>query len=147
MVGFYFAVYVDGINNSVDSKFKEVSGITMEIEKGQTIKEGGENGAVYELPGRTKYSDLVLKRGILKPDSDLTTWCLSFFNNDYSSKLITRDINVQLLNDLGQPVFTWSFQNAYPMKMEISGFNSTSKGDAAIVVETITFKFESFSII
>jgi len=147
MVGFYFSVQIDGLNNSVDSKFKEVSGITMEIENGQTIKEGGENGAVYELPGRTKYSDLVLKRGLLKANTELTDWCMSFFNNDYSSPLKTRDVYVQLLNDQGAPVFTWLFESAYPKKMEISGFNSTSTGDAAIVIETITMKYESFNIL
>ncbi|ELR71193.1 hypothetical protein C900_02997 [Fulvivirga imtechensis AK7] len=147
MVGFYFSVQIDGIFNSVDSKFKEVSGITMEIENGQTVKEGGENGAVHELPGRTKYSDLVLKRGLLKPNTELTDWCMSFFNNDFSKPLQTKDIYVQLLNDQGEPVFTWLFKSAHPKKMEISGFNSTGSGDAGIVVETITLKYETFSIV
>ncbi|UII27385.1 phage tail protein [Fulvivirga maritima] len=147
LVGFYFSVSFEGITNQVDSKFSEVSGITMEITDGITVKEGGENGAVYELPGRAKYSDLVLKRGLLKANTDLSKWCMSFFSNDYSSPMVKKNIYVKLLNQTGKPVFTWLFSGAHPKKMEIGGFNSTATGDAAIVVETITLVFEDFKII
>ncbi|MBK6265139.1 phage tail protein [Marivirga sp. S37H4] len=147
MVGFYFSVHIDGIDNSIDSKFKEVSGVTMELESGLSVKEGGENEAVHELPGRTKYSDLVLKRGLLKPNTELTDWCMSFFKNDFAVPLKKKDISVKLLNDRGEPMFTWLFKSAQPLKMEISGFNSTGSGDAGIVVETITLKYETFTIL
>ncbi|MEM6830092.1 MAG: phage tail protein [Bacteroidota bacterium] len=147
MVGYYFKVSINGIRDEVDSKFMEVSGIDMKLEDGDTIKEGGENASIYEFPGRTTYSDLVLKRGLLKPNTSLIKWCMTFFKNDYAVPLETKDVSVQLLNEKGQAVFTWLFKSAQPKELNISGFKSQASGQEAIVVETIKLKFESFDMV
>lgn len=147
IVGFYFTVSFEGLGAKMDSKFKKVSGITMEMADMLTIKEGGENSAVHELPGKVSYSDLVLERGMLSPDSALTKWCLGFFNNDYNKSLEAKNIEVSLLNQDGDKLFTWQFVKAYPKKIEIGGFDALANGDAAIVVETMTFKFQTLNII
>lgn len=144
MVGFYFEVTFDDISSSVDSKFREVSGISMETEGGESIKEGGQNMFTYHLPGRTKYSDLELKRGLLSADSDLADWCQESIQNDYTSKIKLRDVYVKLMNEKGNAIMTWQFYNAYPKKIDISGFNST---DSAIVVQSITLAYEYFDTI
>ncbi len=147
MVGFYFKVTFDNISNSVDSKFREVSGITMETEGGEQIKEGGQNMFSYQLPGRTKYSDLELKRGLLSPSSELGDWCKESIQNDYTKKIKLRDVYLKLMNEKGNAVMTWQFYNAYPKKMDVSGFNSTSTGDSAIVVQSITLAYEYFEVV
>ncbi|MEL7001728.1 MAG: phage tail protein [Bacteroidota bacterium] len=147
MVGFYFVVTFDDISNSTDSKFREVSGISMETEGGEQIKEGGQNMFTYHLPGRTKYNDLELKRGMLSTKSDLADWCKESIQNDYTTKIKLRDVYVKLMNEKGQAVMTWQFYNAYPKKMDVSGFNSTSTGDGSIVVQSITLAYEYFDTI
>ena len=147
MVGFYFIVTFDKISYKADSKFREVSGITMETEGGETIEEGGQNMFSYQLPGRTKYSDLELKRGLLTKHSALTGWCKKVIQNDYTQKIELKDVFVKLMNEKGEAVMTWQFYNAYPKKMDISSFNSTSTGDSSIVVQSITLCYEYFDVI
>lgn len=147
IVGFYFKVSFDGISNKLDSKFREVSGISMETEGGVQVKEGGQNMFSYQLPGRTKYSDLELKRGLLSSSSDLAKWCKQSIQNDYTTKIKPKNVFVKLMNQKGNAVLTWQFYNAYPKKMEISGFNSTSTGDGAIVVQSITLAYEYFDVV
>lgn len=147
VVGFYFQVSFDGISASVDSKFSEVTGMSMETEGGEQVKEGGENTFSHRLPGRTKYSDLVLKRGLLSADSDLATWCIESIQNNFSTTLTLRDVYVKLMNEQGDAVMTWQFFNAYPIKMEVNGLNSTSTGNGAIVVESITLAYTYFQVV
>lgn len=144
IVGFYFTVTFDDISNSMDSKFQEVSGITMETEGGEQIKEGGQNMFIHQLPGRTKYSDLELKRGLLAASSDLATWCKDSIQNDYTEKIKLRDVYVKLMNEEGKAVMSWHFYNAYPTKLDVSGLKST---DSSIIVQSITLVYEYFEIV
>ncbi|MGZ8999406.1 MAG: phage tail protein, partial [Allosphingosinicella sp.] len=79
-VGFHFRAEFDldsaGAN---DVRFRDVSGLTMELEE-QTYNEGGENRFSHKLPVRGRYPDLVLKRGLLV-DSGLRTWILDAVQN------------------------------------------------------------------
>ena len=66
--GFYFRVEfvgIDGMEDDKEQRFQEVSGLSFEVET-EELKEGGENRFVYKLPKRTKYPNLVLKRGLLR---------------------------------------------------------------------------------
>jgi len=146
MVGFFFTLSFSKISSKIDSKFKEVSGIEMSLEF-NSVTEGGDNGTQFNLPQKTTFSDLVLSRGLLAAQSDLTQWCYSWFLNDYSQKLQMKDVYLKLLNETGTPIMVWQFQQAYPSKMKISGFNSMASGDAAILIETITLKFANISVL
>jgi phage tail-like protein len=143
MVGFFFTLSFSKISNKTDSKFKEVSGIEMEL--GFTpITEGGDNGSQINLPAKSKFSDLVLKRGLLTAQSALTQWCYSWFLNDYSTKLERKDVYLKVLNEKGAAIMVWQFQQAYPSKMNISGFNSM---ESAILIEQITLKYANISVL
>jgi phage tail-like protein len=143
MVGFYFTLSFSSIRSKVDSKFKEVSGIEMELDF-TPITEAGDNGSQINLPARSKFSDLVLKRGVLSSQSPLTEWCYSWLLNDYSKKLQRKDVFLKILNEKGMAIMVWQFTQAYPSKMSITGFNSM---DSAIIIEQITLKYESISVI
>ena len=41
------------------------------------------------------------------------------------------------------PLMFWSFENAYPIKWEVSGFNSQ---ESSIVTETLEFTYERITI-
>jgi len=72
-VGFHFKVEFSGVGNAdMDTRFQEVSGLTAEIGT-EELQVGGENRFSYRLPTRARFSNLVLKRGMLK-DSELITW-------------------------------------------------------------------------
>ncbi len=61
---FQFLIEINGL---ITGGFSEVSGLQVEIET-EEYREGGTNDYVHKLPKGTKYSNLVLKRGITDSD-------------------------------------------------------------------------------
>jgi len=138
--GFLFSVNF-GFSD-VDTRFQEVSGLSVSLEV-EEFKEAGENRFVHRLPVRTKYENLVLKRGLLT-DSRIIDWCKKAMD-DFEFEL--RDITIQLLNSEQEIVAVWNITNAYPLKWSISGINAMQ---SEFVIETIElayhyFKFEKGS--
>lgn len=142
-VSYYFEVSV-GQLSGVDCLFSEVSGIEMELEVSTEIKEGGNNSYVHNLPGRTKYSDLVLKRGVVPKTSPLLSWCQKTIAGNYAQKIETKTVTVKLLGEDGQALMSWNFKNAYPKKLAVSNLNAKATGDSAIMIETITLSYSEF---
>lgn len=134
--GFHFLVRFALDINPIDVSFQSVSGLSVETEF-EEIKEGGQRRFTHQLPVRTKYADLVLKRGLYL-SSNLTKWFRKAFD-DFQYEPI--DLEVILLNDLHAPLKVWSFQHALPKKLEISSFNAES---SEIVIETLTLSYQSF---
>lgn len=138
-VGFHFKVEFDlnGITQN-DFRFQEVSGLSLEMEE-ETVVEGGENRFVQKLPVRAKYSDLVLKRGMLN-DSVVFKWCQQAIQN-YDIEPVT--IRVKLLNEEHMPLKTYIFVNAWPKKWSISDLNA---GTSEIIIETLELAYQYFEI-
>ncbi len=104
---FRFLVEIQGF---IVGGFSEVSGLQAETEV-EMIEEGGVNDYVHKLPKRTKYPNLVLKRGLA--DSDVL-W--NWFKDVVNGK-ITRTSGAIILLDLeGNQKWRWNFKEAYPVK-------------------------------
>jgi len=91
------------------------------------------------LPVRARYSDLVLKRGLLV-DSAIVKWCKDAIEN-LSITPIT--IIVTLLNEKNQPLQTFNIVNAWPKKWSLSDFNAQ---ESKIVVETMELSYQYFKV-
>lgn len=140
-VAFYFTVSFAGISTTVDAGFMEVSGIDASIET-EEYHESGENRFKHRLPTGVKFSELELKRGFVASNSDLGKWCRDTVETDFSAPIVTKDITVSLLDEKGTPIMSWNFFNAWPVKWEISKFNSK---DSEVAVETLKFSFNYFT--
>jgi phage tail-like protein len=136
---YYKVVFGDIGNNKNDVRFQTVSGLSVEYEY-ENYKEGGENRFEHKLPVRTKYADLVLKRGLLT-DSKVTEWFLDAFQNRVFKPTT---ITITLMNEKGEPLQTWNVKRAIPKKWLTSDLNS---GDNAIVIETLELTYQYFTII
>jgi phage tail-like protein len=138
-VGFHFRVEVLGLTPVADDlRFVEVGGLALEVAT-EEVPEGGENRFVQRYPGRAKYGDLVLKRGLLK-DSEVWSWArLCIEDLDVSPK----DVNVTLLNPEHEPLMTWHLVGAYPVKWSVSDLSATAN---AFVVETLTLAYRHFRL-
>lgn len=135
--GFHFRVNIEGItSDSRDISFQEVSGINVTIGE-FTYSEGGENRFVHRLPDRVTFDKLRLKRGMLT-GSELIGW---FREAIESFKFSPRDVLVTLLNNEHEPLESWSFVKAYPVKWDVSSFNAEQN---QLVVETIELSFQYF---
>ncbi|WP_080778371.1 phage tail protein [Chryseobacterium phocaeense] len=138
IVGFHFSVVFELMPQfSIDTKFQNVSGLKATIET-ESYTEGGQNRFKHNLPLRSGYQDLVLKRGLTSEMSGLSMWCSQAIENFifHPANLV-----VSLLNENGIPVKVWYVSHAIPLSYEFSEFNAEEN---KIVVETITLKYNFF---
>ncbi len=85
-VAFYFKVTIGGPNETTDTSFQEVSGISTEIEV-ESFVEGGENRYTHQLPKGIKHANLELKRAISPKDSALVKWCIEVMEGDFAKPI------------------------------------------------------------
>lgn len=137
-VGFHYRVTFEGGSTAHDASFQSVSGLSVEYDT-EEYKEGGENRFTHKLPVRTKYSDLVLKRGMLT-GSSVTSWFLAAFRERSFS---SRGVTIVLLNEMELPLRTWNVAHAVPKKWTVSDFNANEN---AIVVETLELTYQYFTV-
>jgi phage tail-like protein len=119
-----------------DFRFQEVTGLTADVNL-DTYNEGGENRFVHRLPGRTTYTDLVLKRGMTLV-SGITAWCQDAIEN---FNFQPTNLLISLLNEDHLPVSSWYIANAIPIKYDISGLNAEQN---QIVIESLTLRYEYY---
>ena len=119
-----------------DVRFQDVSGLVAELGI-EEIQEGGENRFTHRLPTRAKYSNLVLKRGMLV-DSGLIKW----FTDAVENFVFTPStIQVKLLDKDHQPMVIWDFIKAWPVKWTISDLKATEN---SIAIESIELAYQYF---
>ena len=75
-----FLFEVDGVEIGI---FSEVSGLELSVDV-VTYEEGGENGYVHKLPGRMKWPNIVLSRGITDSDA-LFEWVRKSSGDDFAA--------------------------------------------------------------
>ena len=136
--GFYYKVEFSISKNKDDVRFQTVSGLSVEYDM-EEYKEGGENRFTHKLPVRTKYSDLVLKRGMVT-NSNVIKWFSDAFNNRAFKPV---DVSIILMNESGEALHTWNVVQAIPKKWSVSDFNS---GENSIVIETMELMYRYFTI-
>jgi phage tail-like protein len=136
--GFYYKAEFSISKNTDDARFQTVSGLSVEYDY-ESFKEGGENRFEHKLPVRTKYADMVLKRGMLA-DSAVIEWLLAAFRD---REFRPADINVILMNEKGDPLRTWKVAHAIPKKWQVSDFNAN---ESSVVIETMELTYRYFTV-
>ena len=136
-VGFHFSVKFENLGtDDKDHQFQSVSGLSVDIET-EEIAEGGENRFKHKLPVKTKFPNLVLKRGLLI-DSKVINWCKDAIEN-FEFKPV--DIIVTLLNSEHKPLQYWKVIHAYPVKWSVEDFNAQ---ESKLVVESFELTYNYF---
>jgi phage tail-like protein len=127
-LGLSFFVEFDGVQVAT---FAECNGLTAETEVFE-YAEGGENGYTHRLPVRTRYTNVVLKRG-LSQGQDLYRWYMETVAGKAKRKNATITMYV-----LGQsdPAKQWHMREAYPVKW-VGPDLTTDSGST--VFETLEF--------
>ncbi len=139
-VGFHFKVDFKNLSTKdKDISFQSVSGLTVDLET-EEIAEGGENRFKHKIPVRSKFPNLVLKRGMLM-DSEVIKWCKKALEN---FEIEPVDINVMLLDENHEALQTWNIVKAYPIKWSIGDFNAEEN---KLVIETIELTYQYFNIV
>jgi phage tail-like protein len=138
-VGFHFKVEVLGLPPSDnDVRFTEVSGLSLEMGT-EEITEGGENRFIQKYPTRTRYPELVLKRGLLVR-SGVILWirqCIEHY------QITPKNVDVKLLNEQHEPLLTWHVVGAYPTKWSVSDLIATNND---VVIESLQLYYRYFTM-
>ena len=133
-VVFHFSVKV---GNS-EIAFSEVSGLETSIET-KEVHSGGDNSTVYNIKEKVKHADLVLKRALLTESDPFFRWCISSINSATNAfKVSPQTVEISLLNEENEPLATWNFDGAYPVKWSFGTLNAM-KGE--IMIETMSMKY------
>ena len=118
--------------------FQEVTLPESEIEVIEYRNGSDVLSGVRKIPGLTKYSNLVLKRGLTK-SPELYEW----FRQTKQGILERRDITVSILNKEREPFATWRLRNCWPTKY--SGPKLNAQGNE-IVIETLEIATEDIDL-
>ena len=92
--------------------FSEVTGLGIETEVIEYREGNDPNAHTRKMPGLRKFSNITLKRGIVKGDSDFFKW----INTQQMSTVERRDITISLLDETHAPIMTWKVRSAFPVK-------------------------------
>jgi phage tail-like protein len=131
---FKFCVEIDSITQAV---FSECSGLEAEVEVFE-YEEGGLNDYVHKLPGRVKYSNLTLKRGMASSD-ELWDW----YKKTLQGTIERKNISVTIYDTAGEECRRWNFQEAYPIKWTGPDFKAD---DNAVAIETLVFSHRGMQL-
>lgn len=112
------------------AEFKECSGLRMERAV-ETVEEGGVNDRVTLLPGRNKYSNIVLKYGVMDSNA-LWDW---YQEGLYDGKVKRVDFAIVLRNVQGQEAKRWNVAGGFPVKWEGPSLNVESNQVAVDTLE------------
>ena len=128
---FNFRVEINGVTTAA---FKNVEGLDSETEVIEY--QDGDDLILRKRPGRTKYSNIVCKRGYVSTD-DLWLWRKKVMDG----KVERKSGSIILLNDQGKEVMRYNFFEAWPCKWK--GFSLDGKG-TDVAVEELEFVVESW---
>jgi phage tail-like protein len=124
---FHFQVEWGGSSIS----FAEISGLEMENELIEYREGASREFTKLKMPGLTKFSNVVMKKGVFTEDNDYFEWWKTIKMNTVER----RDISVSLLNEEHEPVMTWSIKNAWPIKIVSTDLKADEVGVAIATIE------------
>jgi len=137
---FHFRVTIDGAQIS----FQEVSGLDQEVEPIEYRHGDSESFIKMKQAGLVKTTNLVCKKGVFSTDDRISEIFKKVYEKEYYTKEDGRmEILVELLDELGETVMSWSFVNAIPVKL--TGTDLKSDGNE-VAIESIEFVHEGITV-
>lgn len=125
-----FWVEIGGIAEAV---FAECSGLSVDTEVLE-YAEGGLNDHVHKLPGRSRYSNVTLRRGWAQSD-ELWKWYQKIVDGTIERRPVSIVMYENKGQNSGQPVARWDLQRAYPIRWQGPEFRSDSNATAVETLE------------
>ena len=133
VIGFHFQLDVSGV---VTGYFTEVGGVGSEHEivEHKIVKDGIE--AVQKIPGRLKWGDITLKRGVTS-QMDIWNWRKQVENGDIQGA--RKNGSIIMFDQSLNPVARWDFVRGWPSKVSGPQMQSDSH---AFGIEEVTIVHE-----
>jgi len=134
LLGFNFVLELDG---AIAGYFTECSGVGSEHEviEHKVVDESGRE-IVRKIPGRLKWQDVTLKRGITS-DMEIWQWRDTMVKGDLQGA--RKNATITMFSRDYSPVARWHFTNAWPSKVTGPSFKAD---DNSFGVEEVTIVHE-----
>jgi len=119
--------------------FSEVTGLTQENQPIEYRDGSFPEYSSIKMPGLRKFSNVTLKRGIVKGDNQFFKWLSTVKLNTVER----RDLIINLLNEEHQPVMVWKVMRAFPVKVEGPQLKATGN---EVAIESIELAHEGLEL-
>lgn len=121
------------------TEFLEVSGLDMNIDV-VSVRDGSSKlDSEQKAPGLLRFSDVILKRAIVKGDNDFFNW----IRTKSFGTVERRDVVIKLLDDQHNPFIIWKLRNCFPSRYIGPVLISD---DSQVATETLVLTHEGISI-
>jgi phage tail-like protein len=132
---FNFLVEIEGVSSA---QFAEVTVPDAEITVVEYREGGDKTSVTRKLPGRVRYGNVVLKRGV-SGDLALYDWFRAIATGDFQP----RNVSIVLLDAERQPVIRWNVSQAWPTKYDVSDLKGKSN---EVVIEMLELTHEGIQV-
>ena len=128
---------VDLGNDSV--AFKEATGLSLGLDVITYAESPTSPGKVgpnfFRMPGQRQAVNVTLSKGYVRGTS--IKYLYDWINSTQLNVVQKQDITVRLCDQDGNPVVTWTLQNAFPTKLTAPSFSATTNDVAIETLELI----------
>jgi|GEM_PF-309205 len=128
-----FKIEIDGV---ISGGFKEISGLESEIEVIEF--QNGDDPLIRKRPGRVKYSNIVLKRGLMDEADELRQW----YKQVLAGKTERKSGSIIYLDRAGAEVLRYKFFEAWPCKWSLPELDNEGGKVAIEKIEICVEKIE-----
>ena len=119
--------------------FSEVTGLTQENQAIEYRDGSFPEYSSIKMPGLRKFSNITLKRGVVKSDNEFFKWLSTVKMNTVER----RNLVISLRNEDLQPVMVWNVSNAFPVKVEGPQLKATGN---EVAIESIELAHEGLEL-
>ena len=117
LVGLFFRIKIDSCDLGA---FTTCDGLSMDVETEDRI-EGGNNGFVWKLPVRIKYSNIKVTRPVGPESMKVAQWLAKL-----ATGVERTTAHIAALTPDGQPLVTWTILGVIPVKWQGPSLNVDS---------------------
>jgi len=133
---FYFNVT---LGDKGEIAFQEVSGLDTEHELIEYRSGNSKEFSTVKMPGMRKASDVTLKKGMFADDTAL----FSYFAEVTMNTVARQTVTIQLLDETGNTLFTWTLKNAWPLKFTGTDLNAQN---SEVAIEELVLAHEGLTM-
>ena len=136
-VGVYFRLKIDALGSGYDlGIFISCEGLSLEVQT-EDREEGGNNGFVWKLPVRLKYSNVKFTRPVGAGSAEVAKWFA-----DMSTGVVKRTTaEITALTPQGKPLVTWKLDGVVPVRWQGPSFSAESP---KVATETLEIAHNGF---
>ena len=123
---YYFTIEIDGLQTD---RFFSCEGLEVEANVYE-VEEGGYNTSTHKRLGRTRYPNLILKKGI-NSNNELIKW----FQSNQEGKVERKTLSVIYMHPSGVEIKRWNFFKTFPVRWKVQTLDVQDKSFPIEIIE------------